>query len=315
MRGISWIKQIQWYPDKSKYTLDPTKIMIRRAISTIIDSDTSPIMNTFCFKKWKITTRKLEESSVLIWHLKWLPIVPWVVQKWLLLKLINNSEIVYNWISAIKTTFWRPILPWDIVKLGSDSLSLTNENWDKNVSIELATEYNQEFKMEYEESKQQPLSEKQLDKYILQSWEFRFVTWFNWIKNEDSHNPQIWDVFQWYFDIPEDFHFHQKYWKEVMVQQYLIEEFAVQIGSISFWDKLNTEEDWIINEEKRSILTFNNSICRYSWLPIATWDSFKLVGRIKSIEKRTASFEYIWYDMDWNIIIEWEITGNIILFP
>lgn len=310
---IGWLERIQWNPEKQKYTINPTKIMIRRAVSTIIDSDTSPIANTFCFKKWKITTRKPEESSVLDWHLKWLPLVPWVIQKWLLLKLINSSEIIYNWISAVKTIFGKPILPWDIIKLWPDSLSLTNENWENNVLIELLAEYRPDFRITYEELEEQFLSKKQLDKYILQSWEFRFVTWFSWIENEDNLNPQVWDVFQWYFDIPEDFHFHQKYWEEGIVQQYLLEEFAAQIGSISFWKKLNIEEeDWTINEEKRSVLTFNNSICRYSWLPITIWDSFKLVWRIKTIEKRTASFEYIWYDSHWNTIIQWEIMGNIV---
>lgn len=285
----------------------------RWLVNSITEWEASPIVDVVTFKWWNIVTKWPEDSEVLDGHLRWMPLVPGVIQKWLLLKLSMLSQKVYYWINATKTKFERPILPRSIIKFNEDTKELQNENWETHISIELIDDFKVNLRVKYNKLEEQFLLEKDLDKYLLQTWKFRFATWFSWIENEDSANPKVWDIFQWYFAVPSDFHFHQQFDKSDIVTPYLLEEFAAQIWSISFWDKFNTlNDDWTVDEDKRTVLTFNSSTCKLSWKSLKLWDTFRLVGRVKTIEKRTASFEYIGYDSEWNVIIEWEITGNIV---
>lgn len=290
-------------------SMDLAWLWVKTQVTWILWLESNPLLNVFWkAKNWNIMARDWENSKIMRNHLKWIPLVPWVVQKWLLLELTWKSDYVKKWIEWVKTVFEKPILPWNIVVLWEDWVSLCNEKWEANVRIE-PTNYRWEFQELYEELDEQLTPWNELDKYLLQTWEFRFVTWFSWISNEDKWNPQVWDIFQGYYEVPTNFAFSED-WN---IPFYLIEEFAAQIWSFWFWESLNThDENWKVVEEKRKILTFNSSTCQYTWLQLKTWESFKLVWRIKTIEKRTASFEYVWYNSEWLEVIKWEITGNIV---
>lgn len=294
---------------------------IKWALNIILELWSCPITNVFGVDdKRNIVVKSPENSEIMRCHLDWIPLVPWVVQKWLLLELNKSSWIVYGWITCLKTTFGNPILPWNAVKLWSDQLQLQNEEWKTNVKIEVVPKFKPDINFDYEELEEQSLLKDRLDRYLLQTWDFRFVSWFTWIYNEvDSRDPQSWDMFQWYFDVPNNLHFFQeKDWQKI-VPPYLLEEFAAQIWSISMWDKFSgIDEEWKYHESERKILTFNSSVCQFSWEPLHLWDSFKLVWRIKTMTfnkkgvMRTATLEYVWFDSDLNEVISWEITGNVV---
>lgn len=288
---------------------------IDKIVDMVLRSNTCPIIDTFGTDNRDIIVKWPENSRIMAWHFRWLPVVPWVVWSWLIISLCWLSRDVYSWKKVIIKRFKDVMLPWDTVKPDINSKSLRNENWEEYLSVEESSWVYSIRRRKYWKWAETELWGEQLDQYLLQNWDFRFMTWFAWLKNKKTSNPKVWDVFQWYYKVPDDFNFYEESdWKKNVVP-YLLEEFAAQIWSISFWERLCENmrlEDWKFDESKRTLLTFDSSICKFSWIPLQVGDTFRLVGKIKTLSDKNASFEYVWYNSNWEVIIEWIITWNIV---
>ncbi|EKE27539.1 MAG: hypothetical protein ACD_3C00195G0003 [uncultured bacterium (gcode 4)] len=312
MLNYTWLSES---PSTQKLSI-PQLLLTHTPTKTneILHTSNSAISDTFTVTWTKeFKAKNPENSTVMKWHLRHLPLVPWVVQKWLLFKAFKISEDIYSWKEIIKTTFWSPILWWDEIKLSQSEFELLHADNKIAVKIEKADSCPGYEDMGYRIDFQDAMSDSDLDRILLQHLEFRFVSWLAFLKKSADSEVNIWDVFQWYFAIPEDFKFFtEDNWIKT-VEPFLIEEFAAQIWVVAIswriWHATNENNDIL---DTWSTMTFDSSICKYSGKKLVLGSDFRLTWRVKDITKRTVSFEYTWFNDKMEEVIRWEISGKIV---
>ncbi len=288
---------------------------IPKKTEELLNVSNSAILETFTPEAQDIfTAKKEDESQVLRWHLRHLPLVPWVVQKWLLFHALKMNDDVYSWKAIIKTTFWMAIMPGDIVKADKGNMEIIHTGWNFAVKIEKADSCPWYIELNYCEGNESKMSGRELDRILLQSWLFRFVTWFAFLRKSIQTEVSEWDIFQWYFNVPEDFAFFTigDKWAKIM-DPFLIEEVAAQMWVVAF-----NENIWAVTDENNGLLplwktmTFDSSTCKYSWKEILLGSELRLVWKIIEISKKAASFQYIVFTENNQEVLRWDIRGKIV---
>lgn len=286
---------------------------VKNNVSNSISNFSCPIQDTF-IDLWNgyFKVKETTNSSVMNWHLRHIPLVPWVIQKWILLNLLWMTREVFMWEFPTRTQFFDPMLPGDEIRMDSNDKSIINKEGKKNIFIEPFL-WNLNFEVwEYNEKSEIKHNPEYLDNYLLQNWSFRFVDWANFISKKEDENINVWDTFQWFYNIPYNFKFTQYFRNEKIVPSYLLEEMAAQMWVLVLWEIMwkAIDEQWQINEQGK-ILTFNTSISHFHWV-IKPQDKFQIVWKVRELWKRQASFEYIGYNQNNEKIISWIISWNIV---
>ncbi len=288
---------------------------VKENVREISILNNSAILDTFKLSNLGLYEAKSpDDSSVMRWHLRQLPIVPWVVQKWLLIDVCQISDEIYSWKMTIRSEFWAPILPQWKIRTSTDTLWLEHEDGKNALWIIEVPDYKNHIEKNYDEAMLSVVNNTELDNYLLQSNSFRLASWAAFLTRHNETELSIWDIFQWYYKVPNDMQFFDvddKYNR--IVSPYLIEEMAAQIWVLAFSERLWKAADQNLEIiESWSTMTFNSSTCRFTWNKLALGSEFRLTWKIKEMSKRAASFEYVWFDLDWTEIIRWEICGNIV---
>jgi len=280
------------------------------------------IWDVFSYENGSFTVKKPWESKILSNHFKWIPIVPWIMMKLLLLSLIKNKELNKNGSKFCKTIFYKSWVPWSKIYIWEDLRSLVDENWDKYISIEYIDKLDwvedSEYKMWFKRIKKQPIKnfkkspKKDIDKSLLQIKKFRFAhnSWF--IEQKEENDVNVWDMFSWQYKIsPSDICFFNAHRNTEEIYHWFFEEITAQIWSLAMWKIL-----WDVNDSKSKILTFWESILKFDSRKIKERLSVNSVINITWIiiskDRRYITFIYIWKNEKWENIFRWEISWNII---
>lgn len=255
-------------------------------------------------------------SRILSNHFKWIPIAPWVILKLLLLTLIKEEDLnKNNW--YIKTTFLNAWVPWSKIFLWEDGRSLVDEKWEKYITIDFGSgldDKKDDFRKlnKIKTGKTTKFQQTELDKYLLQSWEFRFADSANFITQKILGEVNIGDTLFWEYQIkPNDTCFTDaRYWKEIY--HWFFEEIVAQIGSLAMWKVL-----WEINWKKSKMLTFKESIFKMNSNKLRNnlKSDLKLnvVGVVVNKSDREISIAFIWRNQYWEKLFKWQITGDMVL--
>lgn len=290
-----------------------TQKTLEETINILELDENCPIKDTFeKMNNGKYKVKTPEQSSVMSWHLKEMPIVPWVIQKWLILDELWLTSMVFDWTFATETQFLNPIISWDIIFSNIKEKALYKQDnkkvceihpyyWDLNIKD-----------LTYTKSLEKKLNSKKLDNRLLQNWNFRFVDWVSLVSQAEENTLNVWDIFQWFYKIPKNFLYTKDFLRKKIVPSYLLEDMAAQIWVFAFWEiNWNTlDENWNLNNSSKT-LTFNTSVSHFYWV-IKPLDTLKIVWRITELSKRQVSFEYVWFNQHNEKIIFWQIIWNIV---
>lgn len=243
--------------------------------------------------------RKAEDSIVLKWHFPWFPIVPWAVSR--SIYKTRNAELG----NSLETTFINMVMPWDKLKI--DGNYLMKQKWEDWVNVALFSEFESDAFYDIELPTEHPhtLSESEIDKFLLQSGDFRFANGELKMYFLDNANLSVWDIFTWTCSTQ-----WIKFEKDWNVLPELFDEIVAQVLSTWAWYILNWNS---VNKKDTNfrILTYASSRINDVIKDVKIWERLICIWKIIKVDKRGISVQFCLKKEDGTIIQHWTITWNI----